>query len=252
MNIADKFTDQLMEQWRHRGRSRSYKTKKSFSPSAIGYGSGRCSRRWYIAFGGADWVEEQSPSTQIAMEIGILLHKLMQEVMGELGITISIEEELLWGYPPIRAYCDGIVEIDGVRAVVEIKTAPEVVYEWHKASGKVTRHHLLQTLVYMKILGLDHGIVYYINKSGLDDANADLASMDSCAILIKMTDENRELVDGYFAWMEEVWNAWTNDTLPMRGFRKGNKICAKCPVLETCESLPKGDVKIRSLEVAAH
>lgn len=61
----------------------------------------------------------------------------------------------------IRGYCDGIIDVGGVRKVLEIKTIN--TFSYNKLT-KAHANHELQCLLAMWGLGLDYGIIVYLNK----------------------------------------------------------------------------------------
>jgi len=52
------FAQLLDESYRNTKRADGEMTKKSFSPSSLGYGHGKCPRYWYMAFSGAVFVDD--------------------------------------------------------------------------------------------------------------------------------------------------------------------------------------------------
>ena len=52
------------------GREPQFKTKKSFSPSSLVWGSGACPRYWFLAFSGAEFVDDATPYDVANMNSG--------------------------------------------------------------------------------------------------------------------------------------------------------------------------------------
>ena len=52
------FAQLLDESYRNTKRADGEMTKKSFSPSSLGYGHGTCPRYWYMAFSGAMFIDD--------------------------------------------------------------------------------------------------------------------------------------------------------------------------------------------------
>ena len=70
-------------------------------------------------------------------------------------IVIENEREMKVERPPIRAFIDSIVEIDGVKAIVEIKSTRDESFVHRKYSGTPMAYHLYQLLLYMYFEKID-------------------------------------------------------------------------------------------------
>ena len=70
--------------------------------------------------------------------------------------------------PPIFGYGDAIIEWGGEELVGEIKTMPSDAFEYFKTKGSGKKGHLIQLLIYMKILKKARGVLLYENKNNHD------------------------------------------------------------------------------------
>jgi len=218
--------------WRDSG----YRTKSTFSPSVIGGFYGRCSRYWYYAFNGAFFEEKFKPQSAAAMNNGTSSHERIQKTYEHSDVNAIIEKELKLDDPPIRGFADVIVTIDGVTAVGDIKTINASGYNYVENSMKPKPAHTLQVLIYMKILGLDHGFLHYENK----DTHEELF------IPVTMNARLSTYVDEVFTWMREVA---ANKELPKRCFTKAAPECKYCPLSKACWKDKEGDIDIPKLKV---
>jgi len=76
-------------------RKTEFKTKKSFSPSTLVYGSGACPRYWFLAFSGADFQDDVDAYSSANMRSGIDGHERIQTAMGNVeGLLVEKEKEL--------------------------------------------------------------------------------------------------------------------------------------------------------------
>lgn len=222
-------------------REDSFKQKKSFAPSTLGYGNGTCPRYWYIAFNGEEFKETADAHSIANMINGTDAHARIEKVLKNTGVVDDVEVEINWNNPPIRGFVDFILKWGPRKIVGEIKTTKQEAWEFRQNKNKPTGYHLLQLLIYMYVLGLDEGIILYENKN----------THDILLITIRMTDENREIVLDAYDWMRRVYAAYEEELLPERPFRKNTRICKSCPVYDSCYSSKYGvgDVRIPPLEV---
>lgn len=208
--------------------------KKTFSPSTLVFGHGLCPRYWYLAFEGNEWEDKNTGQSYANMLNGSKSHERLQEALEKSGKLLWSEQTITSQDPPIFGYADAMVDIDGEPVLLEIKTTKEDAFQYHKNNRHISKYHLEQLLVYMKILKQKVGAILYENKN------------DNELLIIKVepTQKHIDFIDYFFDWMRRVYSAWTNKTLPERGYRQGSKICAGCPIEKICDSREKGDVKI--------
>lgn len=261
--------DSLIEEaYLKRNRGVSFKRKRSFAPSGIGYCSGSCPRRWYIAFSGAEYDETADALGVANMAHGVAVHDRLQELFSEAGIVIQNEREMKIEHPPIRAFIDSIVEVDGIQAIVEIKSTRDESFVHRKFKGQPMPYHLYQLLLYMYFEKIDQGCLFYENKND----NTFLT------IPVRMNDYTRKIVEDCIEWLEMVWDNWYQDatfgekaphdpkksesqqddgfkeasyeSLPTRPFTRKSKECKSCPVFNECwNKLEDGSVDLPPMEV---
>lgn len=124
-------------------------TKKTFSPSRLAWGAGGCPRNWYFLFNGVNYKETVSSFAKNNMQNGSDSHARMQEQILAGPLDAVCEEQLQYVDPPINSFCDVIVEYEGQRVPIEIKTANMLAYEYRETSKVAAEYHVLQLLVYM-------------------------------------------------------------------------------------------------------
>ena len=264
-----KFDRLIEEAYLKRNRGVSHKRKRSFAPSSIGYGSGTCARRHYLAFSGAEF-DESTDAVGIAnMANGVSAHDRLQGLFEVAKIVVENERELKVADPPIRAFIDSIVEVDGIQAVVEIKSTRDESFVHRKFSGNPMPYHLYQLLIYMYFEDIPQGCLLYENKND----NTFLT------IPIRLNDRTRAIVEECLEWLREVRANWEQDAtwrepeppeepetpehmkddgfvsasyehLPTRPFTKRSKECKSCPVFNECwNNQGDGSVVIDPMEV---
>lgn len=210
--------------------------KKTFSPSTIVFGHGKCPRYWYLAFEGNTFYEEREGKSQANMESGTDRHARIQSAMQAAGIMVANEEKVTYDDPPIFGYLDSIIKWKDSEYLVEIKTANQDAFDRHKKSMTASTYHIVQLLIYMKIFKKKKGIVMYENKN----------THDLLAIPVNINQKHVDFVDYLFDWMKEVYAAWKDKKLPEVPYKNNNvKVpCGSCPVQKACQEAGKGDIKI--------
>jgi CRISPR/Cas system-associated exonuclease Cas4 (RecB family) len=213
--------------------------KKTFAPSTIAFSHGECARYWYLAFEGGVFEDNADAYGGANMTAGTKSHERIQEAMGNVpGFLVDSEFKITSNDPPIFGYGDVILNWEGEDLLGEIKTMPSEGFEYRKMHGKPKTGHLVQILIYMKILKKKRAVLIYENKN-----NHDLLILP-----VELNDYYAGWVDRAFDWMREVRKAWENKTLPEKNYRSNSKICKTCPLSKVCAEAGAGDIKIQALE----
>jgi CRISPR/Cas system-associated exonuclease Cas4 (RecB family) len=228
-------------------RGPKFQTKKTFAPSTIAYSHGECPRYWYLAFDGATFEDNADAYGAANMTAGTLSHARIQDAMMNSGVAKiyrdddnqpTTEFKIRYDDPPIFGYGDAMLDWEGEEIVGEIKTMLNEGFEYRKNSMKPKTGHLIQLLIYMKILGKKKGVLIYENKN----------NHELLVLPVEVDDNYREWIDNAFEWMREVRKAWEGRTLPIKNYRANSKICKTCPIKAACDEAGPGVVKIKSME----
>lgn len=234
-------TQALIEKIQHGyivNRVDKFQQKKTFAPSTIAFSHGECPRYWYIAFEGATFTDNADAYGGANMTAGTKSHERIQKAMNDAGILKDSEFKITAQDPPIFGYGDVILEWGGEDLLGEIKTMPNEGFEYRKAAGKPKLGHLVQLVIYMKILRKERAVLIYENKN----------NHELLIIPVVLNDYLKGWVDSAFDWMREVRKAWENKTLPTKNYRSNSKICKTCPVRSACDAAGSGEIKLKSLE----
>lgn len=215
-----------------------HQQKKTFAPSTIAFGHGECARYWYLAFEGGTFEDHADPFAGANMTNGTKSHERIQQAMKDSGILIDQEFKIINEDPPIFGYGDVILDWEGEELLGEIKTAMAEGFEYRKKSRKAKTGHLIQILIYMKILKKSKGVLIYENKN----------NHELLLIPVTINDYYVKWVNETFEWMRTVRKAWEDKTLPKKNYRSNSKICKTCPLSKVCASAGEGDIKINSME----
>lgn len=234
-------TDELVQKIQYGyvvNRIPKHQTKKTFAPSTIAYSHGECPRYWYLAFEGGIFEDNADAYGAANMTSGTLSHGRIQEAMKNAGILIDSEFKVTYDNPPIFGYGDVILDWMGEELLGEIKTMPNDAFEYFKTAGKPKKGHLVQLLIYMKILKRAKAVMIYENKN-----NHELLIFP-----IEVSEGYIKWVDYAFEWMRTVRKAWEDKTIPKKNYRSNSKICKTCPISKICAEAEVGSLKIESLE----
>ena len=215
-----------------------FQTKKTFAPSTIAYSHGECPRYWYLAFEGAMFEDNADAYGGANMTAGTKSHERIQQAMEDAGILKNSEFKITYPDPPIFGYGDVILEWENEDLLGEIKTMPNEGFEYRKLAGKPKAGHLIQLLIYRKVLNKSKAILIYENKN-----NHELLIFP-----VELNEYSFKWVENAFEWMRTVRKAWENKTLPEKNYRSNSKICKTCPIRATCDLAGSGEIKIKSLE----
>jgi CRISPR/Cas system-associated exonuclease Cas4 (RecB family) len=213
--------------------------KNSFAPSTIAFSHGECPRYWYLAFEGGVFEDNADAYGGANMTAGTKSHERIQEAMGNVpDFLVDSEFKITYNDPPIFGFGDVILNWGGEELLGEIKTMPSEGFEYRKAAGKAKTGHLIQLLIYMKILKKARAVLIYENKN----------NHDLLVIPVEINDYYKKWVNAAFDWMKEVRQAWESKTLPTKNYRSNSKICKTCPLTKVCADAGVGEIKLKSLE----
>jgi len=237
---AAKFAEQLNDAYLSLKRPDGFMQKKSFSPSTIGYGYGNCPRYWYMAFSGAEFVDDNDAQAVANMQYGTEAHARLQKLISNFSEYRAQEVEIYNEYPPIRGFADLVMDYD-VNVIGEIKTAKQEVWDTRQSEMSPTSNHMLQLLIYMHIKEFDEGFFVYENKN----------TQEILVIPVMMNEKNKKIIDELFLWLREVYDNFKDGDLPMRPFTKTQSACKYCPLKKSCwsKTAEVGTVQIEPYEV---
>ena len=235
-------------------RGPKHQTKKTFAPSTLTWSHGECARYWYLAFEGNVFENSDTPYGVANMTSGTMSHDRIQAAMMDSGIAkkfideaelektgkevYTTEFKVVNSDPPIFGWGDAMLLIDGEEVVGEIKTMNNEAFEYRKLHKKPKAGHLIQLLIYMKVLKKSKGVLIYENKN----------NHELLVLPIEVNDYYIKWVDQAFDWMRDVRKAWKDKTIPVKNYRSNSKICKTCPLQKACASADPGTMKIKSLE----
>lgn len=213
--------------------------KKTFAPSTIAFSHGECPRYWYLAFEGAMFTDNADAYGAANMTAGTKSHERIQEAMANVpGFLVDSEFKVTYNDPPIFGFGDVMLNWEGSDLLGEIKTMPNDAFEYRKLAGKPKTGHLIQLLIYMKILNKSKAVLIYENKN----------NHDILVLPVELNQYMYEWVERTFDWMRTVRKAWEDKTLPTKNYRSNSKICKTCPIREACNNAGTGVIQIKSLE----
>ena len=218
-------------------RGTEFKKKKTFSPSTLVYGNGACPRYWFLAWTGAEFEDNANAYAVANMDSGSDRHKRIQNAITDAGIMVEEEKKIIAEDPPIFGFADAIVQWGEEQPVVEIKTMREESFSYRK-HAKPPSYHLMQLIIYMKVLGKRLGILLYENKN----------SHELHAIPVEVNEHYKAWGEYAFDWMRKVRKQWESGEIPKKPYRSNSKVCKTCPLQKACADAETGKIKIDPLE----
>jgi len=235
-------------------RGPKHQVKKTFAPSTLTWGYGECPRYWYLAFEGNTFETNDTPYGVANMTSGTKSHERIQQAMldADLAVAYIDEEEsekrketvyttefkVTHSDPPIFGWGDAMLKWEDEEIIGEIKTMKSDSFEYSKALGRPKVSHLMQLLIYMKVLGKAKGALIYENKD----------NHDLLVFPVEVTEAYKQWINNTFDWLRTVRKAWKDKTIPQKNYRSNSKICKGCPLKAACAVAEPGVVKIPSLE----
>ncbi len=204
--------------------SSGFKKKKSFSPSAFG-GSGVCPRYWHFAFNGTTFEDAPDALGVFAMEFGTIYGDKLEERLVEAGVAAARQQSVSNIDPPVFGYLDFIGVSNEQEYVADLKTVGDEKFEKIRSEGVPPDAHMIQILLYMRILKYKSGMLIYVNRD----------SGKMCIIPISISEKNKLFVEYVFNWMRDVKKWADGEVIPSRAFPKSNWVCKGCAVKEICD-----------------
>lgn len=224
-----------------------HQQKKTFAPSTIVYGHGECARYWYLAFDGATFESKDTPYGVANMKSGTMSHDRIQQAMLDSGVAKEFldddgnpttEFKVTSANPPIFGWGDAILTWNDEEYITEIKTMPKDTFEYFSNANKPKKGHVMQLLIYMKILEKAKGFLIYENKN----------THELKVFLIEVNDIYKKWANETFEWLTQVREAWKSRQMPIKNYRSNSKICKTCPLQTACTEAEAGVIKIKPLE----
>lgn len=247
---ADDFDAAISAAVKSGSRQNKWTKKKSFAPSGVGYGNGTCPRYWYYAFNGADFVYDTSAQAIANMDNGTASGQRIADMLNRAGLLVQAEQPAELSDPPIFGYIDAVVRWKGEEIIGEVKTTKQETWNHRAVKGQAPGYQLIQLLLYMYIKNKPRGFFLVENKN------------DHGILIfpVRMTEENKALVERVLDWMRIVKKNADEGELPIRPFTKSSTACKGCPVRNTCWAGYKrgsvngtdpnpGNVTIEALEI---
>ena len=240
---AKHFAEAINDHVASKSRGVHYMKKVSFAPSGVGYRHGHCPRYWTIAFAGAEFDDTADTLAIENMENGTYSHERIGDLLDDAGVVITIELEVTTQDPPIRGFIDILAGWENQESFpVEFKTAKQEVYWPIKTSNKGVSYHVVQLLIYMRLLGKQDGILLYENKN----------DNQLHAIPIHMGERYSKYVDEMFEWMRQVRAVADEEKYAKVPWKNGLKHanCKWCPLKKVCPTVgDETDVSLPPLKV---
>jgi len=130
--------------------------------------AGGCVRALWFAAAGTPETEQIESGTLLAFEVGTAIHEALQEAVlaGWPDAEIERPIDLSKFGVSLSGHCDGIVEHDGVKAVLEFKTVGSYAAKLAWGEDQPKREHVAQAAMYAVGVDADAVRLVYVAKEG--------------------------------------------------------------------------------------
>ena len=172
-----------------------------------------CLRHLYYSYFGLK--QEVDAKTYRIFDNGHSVHNRLQSYLEGIGILVEKEHRVWNGEYRICGRCDGIVKLNGKCGVLEIKSINSKGFN----SSLPKHEHVVQTMMYIHLLGLRGGVILYENK--------DTQELTECYCALDIA-----IVDKTLAKVKKVKNIIETKQLPPPTQREWD--CKFCGFKESC------------------
>lgn len=161
--------------------------------------------------------------TQRIFDIGTFVHLYIQTLLYFAGVLIKSEARVKNRKKRLSGSADGIIMINGIKYLLEIKTITQSMF------GLIKRFplpkHIFQASIYAKELGIEKMCFLYVNKDTLDIQEH----------LVDVTEDNKRIIDEQIDYLNECAD---DEKLPKRICKDINDPKGKyCPYKNACFGL---------------
>lgn len=195
-----------------------------FHPSQLG----QCMRALWFAEKGAPQEERKEDVESLfrmhmIFETGTYVGVVFQNLCARAGVLLQREVPIQSKALRIIGHADGLLRIDGVKYVLEIKTCNTRIMAKVKKAGEPLLSHKRQLMAYMEVLGVKWGIVIYLGKDR-HDALEYVVQYDKSFAYTEVT----RRIKTYFRSLE-------NNVVPVReGLSPSSDVCKWCAFKRVC------------------
>lgn len=194
MNLAGFIYDSFTKE----EKKREPKLSMTFSPSAFS----ACKRALYWKAKGEQPTNPPDNPSLFKMKIGDIIHDNIQTLLTEKGILESFEEakKKVYNGLEFNYFYDGILNVDGKRYIMEIKT----VYAngFRSIENEPKPEHVLQALCYMLFEEIDNAIILYIGRDNGYMLQYELRMMVTPEDTWLLVDNKK--TDYYAKWLSKI------------------------------------------------
>jgi len=202
-----KIIEGYLEKSRNQDKER---TKKCFSVSQLHH---PCLRYLYYSYFGIP--QEFTPKTLRVFDNGHHVHERLQDYLEKASVLVEREVSVCDDEYQIYGRCDGIVQLNEKRGVLEIKSINAKGF----ANILPKQSHVTQLMIYIHLLGLKGGVILYENKDS-QELNEFYLPLDKGVV-----ERTLRKVQCVLSYIEK-------EQFPP----KTNFFCDTCGFLQTCQS----------------
>lgn len=201
-----------------------------FHCSTLGIDYGKCPRRSVYLLKGVAKRSTVGPRIRRVFGNGHAVHDRLQKDWEVMAGMVS-EVPIKWEDPPIRGHADGVLEWEGEKILVEIKSCNDEVFANRLRFNKAKKEHFDQCNIYAYVLGIKKVWIVYENK---DNQNNLFFEMDAS---IEKAEKQLD------KWRTE-YEMFKEGVLPARPYKPSSPTCAPCDLKYHCFADAEIGVKV--------
>ena len=208
---------------------------------------GNCEREILIRMFDKRIAPEFDARTSLVLKTGTAVHGILQDAISKGNFGISSEEELLWPKYNLTGHYDYLMDINGEKILLEIKTCSIDSFATLTYTRKPYLKHIWQAHIYMYLLGVKKAIILYVNrnyeipyeyKNKFKDRDYEIEDPTFIEYHINWSDDIFKQVTDKLDRLKKNFN---DKTLPP--YEKVS-FCSYCGVKEICKQKRKEEKKI--------
>jgi hypothetical protein len=203
-----------------------WKQSDTFAPS----GTNQCARYMVYRLKGFQQQIDFSGRTRRIFDIGNRVEDFLGETFLSLGILLDEQIEIKIEDPPVRGFCDFLIDWDGPKPV-ECKSINDAGFVWRKNYRKPKDEHYRQFQFYLEAMDMDEGFLIYICKN--DSAMLPLLIKRDPVFIAKTLKK-----------YDKIYKVFKDGNIPVRPYKETSEKCQRCDARSHCWSDGEEGIKV--------
>lgn len=203
-----------------------WKQSGGFAPSS----TNQCPRYMVYRLKGFEQQTEFSGRTRRIFDLGNRVEDFLGDTFRSLGVLLDEQIEVKIDEPPVRGFCDFLIDWDGPKPV-ECKSINEAGFVWRKNYRKPKDEHFRQLQFYLEAMDMEEGFVVYICKN------------DS-AMLPLLVKRDREFMEKILKKYDKIYQVYKDGNIPLKPYKETSEKCRRCDAKAYCWADEEEGIKV--------